>query len=80
MLMKILTSTAAQKDFGTVMRTVPREPVFLTQHSKLHAVVISIEDLTDLLEGNLARLAEKSGSFLSVEASESALNRFAAHA
>jgi prevent-host-death family protein len=44
------TSAEAQKQFGLLLDTVQREPVVITRHGRPAALIVSAENMDDLLE------------------------------
>ncbi len=48
--MKIITATAASKEFGRYLDMAQREPVLVTRQNRPVAVTMSIQDAEELLE------------------------------
>jgi prevent-host-death family protein len=72
--MNTVSATRAQKSFGSLMRNLSRKPVIITQHGENRAVLVEINDWTDILDGRIASSVEKWGDFMSVADSESLIS------
>lgn len=55
-----VTATYAQKNFGSLMRRLPRNPVLISQHGETRAILVNIEDWQDVVDGRNASLIEQS--------------------
>jgi prevent-host-death family protein len=53
--MKTLTSVEAQSRFGELLDTAQREPVTITRRGRTVAIILSPQDLADLIEGRQLR-------------------------
>ena len=76
--MKAMTSTQAQRNFGKTLATVSREPVVITRRNIPVCALLSLQQLHDLVDGELAKATHNEG-YIGVEGSERLLRHLRNH-
>ena len=81
--MTTITATDAKKNFGDLMISIIKKPVFIEKHNKKYAVMLSYEEYEKLKEANyledqtlgkMATKAQKQG-YISSKKSEDLMNK-----